>query len=76
MEWWNAVDVYENSHSLHLKCASYMDVIEADDASDGIKVSDEALEVQHENTLNKHLKCVQRLKKRTDWCRRVVWIVL
>ena len=49
-----------------------MDVIEADDASDGIKVSDEALEVQHENTLNKHLKCVQKLKERTDWCRRVI----
>ena len=43
-----------------------MEVIEADDASDGVKVSDEAFEVQHENTLNKHLKCVQRLNERTD----------
>ena len=55
-----------NSHTVHLKCACYINVIEADDASDGIKVSDEALEVQHENTLNKHLKCVQRLNERTD----------
>ena len=45
MEWWNAVDVYENSHTLHLKRASYMYVIEADDASVGVKVLDEAFEV-------------------------------
>ena len=47
MEWWNTVDVYENSHTLHLKCASYMYVIEADDASVGVKLSDEAFEVSN-----------------------------
>ena len=35
--WWKAVDVNENSHILHLKFASYMHVIEADDASDGLQ---------------------------------------
>ena len=43
-----------------------MDVKEPDDASVGVKLSDEAFEVQHENTLNKHLKCVERLDERTD----------
>ena len=57
-----------------------MDVIEADDASDGIKVSDEALEVKDGNTLNKHLKCLEKQIRKlysiwTNLCKNFQWFI-